>query len=373
MRLSQFILDNLESILQDWEDFARSLPQGPTMSIAGLRNDAEKMLRFVALDMESAQTRQQEFAKATGHGPSLPVGEYSAAHDHGLTRAVDRFSLTEVVSEYRALRASVSRRWVDAVPITRESVAEIIRFNEAIDQILSEGIARFTERLDQEADLFTASVGHDLSNPVNAVIASAHRLKLSNRLTEAERGSVDRIARASERLSGMLADLRDFTRARLGGLIVVHREPCDLARIVKEVVDELDGLYGTGRIRLDSRGSCEISGDRKRLAQLVSNVVANALQHGTPGCEVKVRVFSEADRVVLEVHNSGSAIEPAKIKTLFDPMARSVETDDSRLGLGLYIVRQIALAHEGKVSIASSKDAGTVFTVRLPKDESARR
>jgi signal transduction histidine kinase len=371
MRLSRFILDNLEDLLQDWESFARSLPQGPAMSIDALRDDAEKMLRFVATDMESAQTRPQEIAKATGHGAQLPAGQSSAAHVHGVTRAVDRFSLTEVISEYRALRASVTRRWIDAVPLTSESVAEIIRFNEAIDQILAEGIARFTERLDQEADLFTASVGHDLSNPVNAVMMSARSLMSSESLSAAERAAVDRITRASERLSGMVDDLRDFTRTRLGGLITIQREPCDLSEIVSGVVNELEALYGTERVLLDCEASSLVDGDRKRLAQLASNLIANALQHGDARSDVGVRVFRAGSDATLEVHNSGVPIGPAQMKTLFDPMAKGIEADEARLGLGLYIVRQIAVAHGGQVDVTSSERAGTRFTVRLPSAKRA--
>ena len=89
MRLARFILDNLEAILQGWEDFARSLAQGPTMSIEALRDDAERMLRFVAADMETQQGKAEELAKSTGHGPLLPLGESSAAEDHGVSRAVE--------------------------------------------------------------------------------------------------------------------------------------------------------------------------------------------------------------------------------------------------------------------------------------------
>ena len=165
MRLSQFILDNLEAILQEWENFSRSLTPGSAMSIKELRDDAERMLRFIVADMETGQTRQQEVAKSKGHGRVLPLEQTSAAQQHGVGRAVERFSLVELVSEYRALRASVTRMWIDAVPATKESVAQIVRFSEGIDQILAEGVTTFTEHLDQEANLFTASIGHDLSNP----------------------------------------------------------------------------------------------------------------------------------------------------------------------------------------------------------------
>ena len=369
MRLARFILDNLEAILQEWENFARSLTPGTEMSIADLRDDAERMLRFIAADMETEQTWQQEFAKATGHGPPLPTGQPSAAHEHGIARAVERFSLVEVVSEYRALRASVSRMWIRAVPLTAESVAQIVRFNEGIDQILAEGVATFTEHLDHEADLFTASIGHDLGNPVNAVMMSARHLTISGNLSDAQRVAVERIEHASARLAAMLGDLRDFTRTRLGGLLIVHAERCDVGVLVRHVVDELETVYPNRRISVECRGDLMVNADRKRVSQLLSNLVANALQHGEENANVQVRASREADAVVLEVRNAGESIEPAVMKRLFDPLNRQAQSknkNNEHLGLGLYIAQQIALAHGGTIQAQSSGGAGTRFTVRLP-------
>ncbi len=369
MRLSRFILDNLEAILHQWEQFARSLAPATAMSIEDLRDDAERMLRFIAADMETEQTRQQEIAKSAGHGPVLPQGQSSAAQEHGVARAVERFSLVELVSEYRALRASVMRAWIEAVPLTKESVAQIVRFNEAIDQILAEGVATFTEHLDQEADLFTASIGHDLSNPVDAVMLSTRHLMISRNLSDTERAAVERIERASERLSAMLADLRDFTRTRLGGFLIVHRKRCDVADIVRNVVDELEPSDGQRRITVRCRGDLVVSVDPKRISQLLSNLVANALQHGAEDTDVHVTATREADTVILEVINAGQAIEPAVMKRLFDPLTtRESHGDTSHLGLGLYIAQQIAIAHGGSVNVESSGSAETRFTVRLPME-----
>ena len=366
MRLARFILENLEAILQEWEDFARTLAHGSTMSIEALRNDAERMLRFVAADMETDQSRDEQFAKATGHGPGLPDGQTSAAEHHGVTRAVERFSLVELVSEYRALRASVTRKWIDAVPLTKDSIAQLVRFNEAIDQILAEGVSRFTERLDEEADLFTAYIGHDLSNPLNDVMMSARHLAASLGISESERAAVERIERASERLTGMLADLRDFTRTRLGGLLIVHREPCDIGDIVREVVAELEPTHPNRRITVACRGDLLLAADRKRIAQLLSNLVANALQHGAEDSGVRVGVTRDADAVTVEVHNAGPAIESALMKHLFQPHSRAGVSSNAHLGLGLYIAQQIARAHGGDVAVRSSDAHGTSFTLRLP-------
>lgn len=367
VRLSQFILANLDRILRQWEDFARSLATGRELSIAALRDDAEQMLRFVAADMETVQTRQQEVAKAEGHGPSLPFGESSAAHEHGVARAVDRFSLIELISEYRALRASVTRMWIEAVPVTAESVAQLIRFNEAIDQVLAEGVAKFTERLDHDAQLFTASISHDLANPVNAVKMSADWLSRSRNLTDAERETVARIGRASLRLSGLLIDLRDFTRARLGGLVLLDLESCDVSAIVHTTVDELRAIYPNARIVVRSDAELTARVDTKRFAQLVSNLVANAIQHGTPGTDIGVHAVRDGSSLSLRVSNAGRPIPAERLSTLFDPLRREpVREDDARLGLGLYIAKQIAVAHGGTIDVESTKATGTQFTVRLP-------
>jgi signal transduction histidine kinase len=367
MRLSRFIADNLEAILHQWEDFARSLSRGRSLSIEALRDDAEQMLRFVAADMESEQTPQEEIAKANGRRPVAPPNAPSAAQQHGVARAVERFSLVELVAEYRALRASVIRMWVDAVPVTKESVAQIVRFNEAIDQILAEGVAKFSARLDQEADLFTASIAHDLSNPLNAVAMSARRLVVSANLSSSDRVAVQRIERASERLTTMLEDLRDFTRIRLDGHLSLHRELCDVAELVRNVAAELEPVYPGRRIVVECRGDLMVSVDRKRVYRLLSNLLGNALQHGAHQTDVRVEVAGEADAVTIEVHNSGTAIEADRMKQLFDVPGGNRRGKDAHLGLGLYISSQIVHAHGGDIAGESRSDAGTRFRVRLPR------
>jgi signal transduction histidine kinase len=368
MRLSQFILDNLEMILLEWEHFARSLPAGRTMSIEALRDDAERMLRFVAANMEGTQTRQQEVTKSRGRGPSSPPETLSASHEHGVARAVDRFSLIELVSEYRALRASVTRMWADAAPATDDSFAQIVRFNEAIDQILAEAVAKFSERLDRDADLFTGSIGHDLGNPVNSVVMSVRLLAASPNLSSAEQAAVARIQRAGGRLSAMLADLRDFTRTRLGALVGIDCAACDLGTLVRNIVDELCPVYPDRRIAVHCSGDLAARIDAKRIAQLVSNLVANALQHGAANGDVTVSAHGDADSVTIEVHNIGPAIEPALIRTLFDPIRRPLRhSSDNRLGLGLYIVQQIVRAHGGTIEVSSTAAAGTRFAARFPR------
>jgi signal transduction histidine kinase len=202
---------------------------------------------------------------------------------------------------------------------------------------------------------------------VNAVKMSAEWLSRSPNLSDAERESVARIGRASARLSGMLIDLRDFTRARLGGLVLLDLQSCDVSAIVHTTVDELRAIYPNAPIVVQSDPGLVARVDSKRLAQLVSNLVANAIQHGTPGTEIGVRAMRDGPSLSLRVSNAGPPIAAARLATLFDPLRRTaVREDDARLGLGLYIAKQIAMAHGGTIDVESTKATGTHFTAHLP-------
>lgn len=366
MRLSEFILQNLKVIVQQCEDCAGLPKTGGATSIEALRDDAEQMLRFVAAEIESTPTRNQEAAKASGRGPALPPGKLSAAHEHGISRAADRMPLIKLMSDYRALRGSVTRMWIETVPSAHDTIAQIVRFNEAIDQVLSEGVAKCAERMDRDADLFTASVAHDLANPLQAVTASARLLGASHELSMNELAAVRRITRATSRISGMLDDLRDYTRTRLGGLVRIDGEPCDVGSLVREIVDELAVIYPKRHVVTECSGDLTAHVDERRISQLVSNLIANSLQHGTD--TPRVDVYGDSDTVTIDVHNTGPAIDPERLRALWKPLSRlPAHKDRARLGLGLYIAHWIALAHNGTINVASTDTAGTRFRVRLPR------
>ena len=117
------------------------------------------MLRFIAHDMETQQSRREQYEKSIGAGPQSSGDDRSAAQDHGLARAVDRFSLSELISEYRALRASVLSLWL-ASPNADRDMQQVIRFDEAVDQLIAESVHRHSAKIEGDADIFTASIGH---------------------------------------------------------------------------------------------------------------------------------------------------------------------------------------------------------------------
>lgn len=200
MRLSTFITQHMDTILQAWEDFARTveLPREP-LSDKGLRNHAAFILQAVARDMDTPQSLQQEIDKSQGLGPS--VVEESAAETHAALRFLDGFTLDQMVSEYRALRSSVLRLWLSqgASLDQADRVPEIIRFNEAIDQALVESIASYGKAVDTTRKMVLGVLGHDLRSPLTAIKMGAALLTKAKQWGEREQSLAVQIDTSAER------------------------------------------------------------------------------------------------------------------------------------------------------------------------------
>ena len=177
MRLSEFILSNLEEILQEWELFASTVFPESKYEKRVLRNSAEEILKLIANDMETAQTPLEQVEKSTGHGRRSE--KESAAETHGVERVGLGFDQAQLLSEFRALRATVTRLWIDSSPDLEDhsNIDQLIRFNEGIDQALSESTARFMQEIQKARDLALAVMAHDLRNPLHAMVASAQMIQ----------------------------------------------------------------------------------------------------------------------------------------------------------------------------------------------------
>jgi signal transduction histidine kinase len=176
-------------------------------------------------------------------------------------------------------------------------------------------------------------------------------------------------------MARMISQLLDFTRIRLGGGLPLERTRVDLADLSRAIIDELEPVYGCP-LRLDCRGDVSGKWDRDRLSQMISNLAANACQHGTEGLPIDVILDgSQPDTVRLEVWNEG-VVPPALLPFVFEPLRQAGDTGprggpSSGLGLGLYITQQIALAHGGTIHVESEASSGTRFVVVLPREEPA--
>ena len=218
------------------------------------------------------------------------------------------------------------------------------------------------------AEQMIGIVSHDLRNPVSAIILTTELLGLDE-LSPMQQHAADGILRAAKRATRLIADLLDFTQARLGTGMAFAPTVCDLHEIIGEAIDELRLAYPGQDLRHVCVGNGRCSADASRLVQLVGNLVSNAMSHGRAETPVTVTTSDlHPDTLSLAVHNHGEAIPPALLPSLFEPMMRGKKSSSGRnVGLGLFIVREIAKAHGGAVTVRSSESEGTTFTLTLPR------
>ncbi len=217
------------------------------------------------------------------------------------------------------------------------------------------------------AEQMIGIVSHDLRTPLGAIrlatelLASAGAVALDR--------AVPRIARAVERSNRLIADLLDFTQARVGSGISVTLAPVDVHRAVAEIVEDLRGTYPTRTLSHQTTGAGVAPLDENRLGQVIGNLVANAVAYGEPAAAITVTSALEDSTCTISVHNRGAPIPPPVAATIFEPMTRGT-SDGSQarsVGLGLFIVREITRAHAGTAAVESSVEQGTTFRVVVPR------
>ena len=370
--LADFITKNFKPIIADWEEFARAhVPAARMMDLVQRRDHVAGMLKAIAIDLAKPQTKLQQVSKSKGQDDSS-INSDTAANSHGTDRAATGFLPIDVVSEFRALRASVLRLWASKqTEFSREHLDELTRFNEAIDQLLAESLARYAKDVESSKDLFLGVLGHDLRNPLGAIMMSATLMMTQEGPDWRHSKTASRILNAGTRMEALIGDLVDFTRSRLGAGIRVDPAEMDMVNVCRQTVDEITAFHPRCIVTFQATGELTGSWDSGRIAQALSNLIGNAFQHGAEGAPIEVAVLGEADHVVLTVHNTGIQIPRENLHDIFSPFKQlAPHSERSRAagsaGLGLYIVQAITTAHHGTIAVSSNK-RGTTFTLRLPR------
>jgi signal transduction histidine kinase len=375
MRLAAFIRASIKPITSEWESFARTLtPAADGMSPLALRDHIKEILAFIADDIESAQTKVEQEEKS--HGEKRPEPIASAAETHAALRHAGGFNMDQMVSEYRALRASVIKLWrAQLGTATDLDIADSTRFHEAIDQALTESISDYSKRLDHSRSLFLGILSHDLRNPLGASRMSAElvlKSKASN-LDEREKMLIGQVVECADRATEIVDHLLDLTRTRLGSGIPVIKEPMDMAYVANQLIDEMRAVHPKCIFNLKVTGDTKGDWDKPRIGQVFSNLLNNAVQYGFSESPISVTVEGQKDEVILSVQNSGVPIPREVIGRIFESLLRGKPeaSDDSpesvNLGLGLYIVKEIMNAHGGTIDVTSSEADGTTFTAHFPR------
>ena len=371
-RLGSFIHDNMEKILQAWEDFARTIePPALTMDDTELRDHARQMLVAFATDLGTSQSEPERAAKSKGLGKR---GEDdTAAETHAEARLLSGYTVVQLVSEYRALRSSVLTLWAadigDSQPV---HLPDVTRFNEAVDQAVAESVARYEYMVKQSQNMFLAILGHDLRNPLGTVVTGSTFVMQGLDIPPRYVLVATRMFNSAKRMSKLINDLIDFTRSHLGPGIPIRVKQASIVAVCEEVVNELRTFHPEKQIDLHVPPQLDAIFDEGRIAQVLSNLIGNAIQYGSGDAPVTVQVSGTEGNVVVTVNNRGAAIPSEKLSSVFDPMVRiaaSVTNDyleRTSLGIGLYISREIVHAHGGKVLLASTDADGTTFTVTMP-------
>ena len=370
MRLADFIRGNKEAILAEWEEFAGRIPAARDMSPLELRDHAAHILDAIALDLDTPQTPQQQHEKAQGRAPVIAGAPETAAQTHAVLRRRDGFDINQLVSEYRALRASVLRLWEEGnlgEPRHRE---DMVRFNEAIDQALAESVTFFSAQGERSRTLLMAMVGHDMRNPLNTISLTSQYLAHANAGAEVT-AAAQLLGEGSARLAALLDDLVDFNRARLGLGFQVTPQRVDLAESLARELALLRCAHPRNAIEFEAEGDPTCVCDERRVRQVLSNLVSNAVKYGVADGPIRVRLTGVADCVNLEVTNVGRLEDSERLHELFEPFRRGDNAgplhEPDSLGLGLFIAREIAEAHGGRISV-HPHPAATVFAVSLPRD-----
>jgi sigma-B regulation protein RsbU (phosphoserine phosphatase) len=241
------------------------------------------------------------------------------------------------------------------------------------EQNLKEDKAKTEQKLTDEQTIsavreqFIAVLGHDLRNPLSSIITGASMLSEEPDL-DLHKPIVDIISRSASRMAEMINNIMDFARARLGSGIVVNSQPTDLEPLLQHVIDEIKIVWPEKIIETDLKITKPVVCDAPRIGQLFSNLLANALTHGTVNTPVLVQAFNTDDFFELSVRNQGKPIPPSAIEKLFHPFSRESDLPSQQgLGLGLFIASEIARGHDGKLTVRSD-ETETCFTFRFPDD-----
>jgi len=375
MRLATFIETNAERIIAAAEDFCTTLqPAARHLDAKALRDHLPNILDAIIKDLRTAQTPAEARLKSLGQAPLLEGAAETASQTHAMLRAKSGFGISQMVSEYRALRSSVLRLWLTPGQVLDDdSFADMERFNEAIDQALAESVAHFAVEADRWRHIFLAVLGHDLRGPLNAVLLTAELLSRlsSDAPTTAH---TKRLIRSGKRMQDLLDSLLDYSRSSLGQGIAIRRSQVDLAAELEEELEVVRAALPGRQIDLVVSGKTEGEFDSSRVRESLANLVFNAARYGPEGTAISVDLCGSEGKVVLSVTNQGEPIPDALLPSLFEPLRRghgeppAEPSEDSsgrsNLGLGLFIVHEVAVAHGGGVEVASGAGT-TVFTVTL--------
>ncbi|MDB5930836.1 MAG: two-component sensor histidine kinase [Polaromonas sp.] len=375
MKLSLFLNQHMDEILGEWDAFAKTLtPAAEHMSGHALRDHARDILEAIALDITTRQNPEEQQQKSMGKAPAH--NPQSAAAIHGTLRHASDFTLIQLSAEYRAIRATVLRLWLPHVrQMQGDTIDEMVRFNEAIDQALAESITTYSAGADRSRELFLAILGHDLRSPLATMAIAGNLLTHPQLPPEQIVPTGVRVKRSALLMNRMVDDLLGYTRTQLDSGMPIAPHDCDIREICESAVEDAHSTHQATVFKLTASGQLKGYFDDVRLHQLFTNLLVNAAQYGAKDSPVLIDASGQADGITVRVTNYGAVIPQASLQSIFKPLVQlpSEMEQDTRprtsLGLGLFVAREITLVHGGSIDVRSNAAEGTTFTVELPRKQ----
>ncbi|QSX78055.1 sensor histidine kinase [Agrilutibacter solisilvae] len=260
------------------------------------------------------------------------------------------------------------RLWADA-PGHVASADDVTRFNEAIDEAIAESVSHYAVEVERWRNIFLGVLGHDLRSPLSAIVMTSETI--AQMAVDAPiAAAAQRLIRSGERMRELLDKLLVYNRAQMGMGFEVKRRDIDLVQACREEIDLLQTSMPDLRIRFQSPAAVRGMFDAARIREALANLVINAFKYGTRGGEILVELREEGGSAEIVVDNPGEAIPRETLDLMFEPLRRGGvsggELEQASLGLGLFIVSQIAQAHAGTISAESNKGK-TSFRLHLPR------
>jgi len=364
--IADFVRKNLRTILDDWDTVAAQMqPAADDLDRDELRDFAQGLLMDVLVAMPSADGSNVRILDEDWPAQALT----RSAREHAEDRLAQGFTIAQLMIEYRALRWHIVSRWSEQVQgmVASEICEEIKRFDAALDKSLVESVQWFHEQLSESRDLLLGALAHDLRNPLSVSLHTAQLLRRNSDQSSRSTEGLSRISEACTRMQRLIEDVLDFARLRFGLALPIKRERLTLYDCVMHCIEELGSVAPDNRIEFEHDGDLIGSWDPTRMDQLLMNLLTNAVRHIPDGEPVRVHARGDQASVRLSVHNRGDPIPPELHEHVFEPMRQGTGMPVGSAGLGLYIARQIVLAHGGSITFDSTAGEGTTFNVILPR------
>lgn len=382
---SQILLENQDQLISSFIETVRNkVPSAKTLDSKILENSLREFLSTIAevISLEADSDDMTIFRR-----------NIQAAREHGKSRAeIRNYTLDQVINEYRILRSLIFHLLEEDGPlplIERDKIffaidngiiqaATEFAYNrgfkdarliqEISEKKLAQELAEDLRNEQKQREKFFSTVTHDMRNPLSIARASAEMLTKRPLDQVTIQKYARKILTSIDRSNQMIKDLLDSNRLKSGGKLSLHRENCDLSSLIKNVCDDLTDVYGD-RFRISSLPSVTGMFDCNGMKRALENLMVNAIKYGANDKRISVSLKLNKREVRILVHNEGNPIPLKDQASIFDPNYRTEiarRGEQQGWGIGLTIVKGIAEAHDGKVEVSSSKEAGTTFSIILP-------